>query len=64
MQLITWLRKLIFLHGQVSGTQFPAILKTIEYSTFTENTYFTNGNEIFDIAEKKTKDYYSFNNIK
>ena len=37
----------------------PSILKTIEYTTFTENTYFTKGNEIFDIAEKKTKDYYS-----
>ena len=37
-----------------------SILKTTEYtSTFTENTYFTKGNEIFDIAEKKTKDYYS-----
>ena len=37
----------------------PSMLKTIEYTTFTENTYFTKGNEIFDIAEKKTKDYYS-----
>ena len=37
----------------------PSILKTVEYTTFTENTYFTKGNEIFDIAEKKTKDYYS-----
>ena len=37
----------------------PSILKTIEYTTFTENNYFTKGNEIFDIAEKKTKDYYS-----
>ena len=37
----------------------PSILKTIEYTTFTENTYFTKGNEIFDIAEKKTKDNYS-----
>ena len=37
----------------------PSILKTIEYNTLTENTYFTKGNEIFDIAEKKTKDYYS-----
>ena len=38
----------------------PSILKTMEYTvTFTENTYFTKGNEIFDIAEKKTKDYYS-----
>ena len=37
----------------------PSILKTIEYTTFTENTYFTKGNEIFDTAEKKTKDYYS-----
>ena len=36
-----------------------AILKTTEYTTFTENTYFTKRNEIFDIAEKKTKDYYS-----
>ena len=35
----------------------PSILKTIEYTTFTENTYFTKGNEIFNIAEKKTKDY-------
>ena len=33
----------------------PSILKTIEYTTFTENNYFTKGNEIFDIAEKKTK---------
>ena len=31
----------------------------LEYTTFTKNTYFTKGNEIFDIAEKKTKDYYS-----
>ena len=37
----------------------PSILKTIEYITFTENTYFTKGNEMFDIAEKKMKDYYS-----
>ena len=37
----------------------PSMLKTIEYTTFTENTYFTKGNEIFDIAEKKTKDYRS-----
>ena len=37
----------------------PSILKTIEYITFTENTYFTKGNEMFDIAEKKTKDCYS-----
>ena len=38
----------------------PSILKTTGYtSTFTENTYFTKRNEIFDIAEKKTKDYYS-----
>ena len=37
----------------------PSILKTIEYTTFTENNYFTKGNEIFDIAEKKTKDYRS-----
>ena len=36
-----------------------AILKTTEYTTFAENTYFTKRNEIFDIAEKKTKDYYS-----
>ena len=52
------LRKLIFLHGQVRQA-IPSILKTIEYTTFTENTYFKKGNEIFDIAEKKTKDYYS-----
>ena len=37
----------------------PSILKTIEYTTFTENTQFTKGNKIFDIADKKTKDYYS-----
>ena len=37
----------------------PSILKTKEYTTFTENTHFTKGNEIFDIAEKKTKDCYS-----
>ena len=37
----------------------PSILKTIEYTTFTENTHFTKGNEIFDIVEKKMKDYYS-----
>ena len=36
-----------------------SILKTTEYTTFTENTYFTKRNEIFEIAEKKTKDYYS-----
>ena len=30
----------------------PSILKTIEYTTFTENTYFTKGNEIFDKAER------------
>ena len=37
----------------------PSILKTIVYTTFTENTYFTKGNEIFDMAEKKTNDFYS-----
>ena len=42
----------------------PSILKTTEYTTFTENTYFTKENEIFDIPEKKTKDCYLFNNIK
>ena len=31
----------------------------IEYSTFTVNTYFTKGDEIFDIAEKKTNDYHA-----
>ena len=33
-----------------------SILKTIEYSTFTANTYFKKGDEIFDKAEKKTND--------
>ena len=44
----------------------PSTLKAIEYTTFTENTYFTKGIEIFDIAEKKTKDYLLLfnNNIK
>ena len=37
----------------------PSILKTTEYTTFTENTYLTKGNEIFDMAEKKTNDFYS-----
>ena len=55
MQLVTQLRKPIFLHGQDSGTQF----KTIEYTNFKENTYFIKGNaKISDIAEKKTNDYY------
>lgn len=36
-----------------------SILKTIEYSTFTVNTYFTKGDEIFDVAEKKTNDCHA-----
>lgn len=31
----------------------------IEYSTFIVNTYFTKGDEIFDIAEKKINDYHA-----
>lgn len=36
-----------------------SILKPIEYSTFTVNTYFTKGDEIFDVAEKKTNDCHA-----
>jgi len=36
-----------------------SILKATEYSTFTVNTYLTKGDEIFDIAEKKTNDYHA-----
>ena len=44
----------------------PSILKTIEYTIFTENTHFTKGNEIFDIAEiiKRNERLLLFNNIK
>ena len=36
-----------------------SILKTIEYSTFTVDTYLTKGEEIFDKAQKKTNDYHA-----
>jgi len=42
-----------FRHG------IPSTLKTIEYTILTGITRFTKENEIFDVAEKKTKDYYS-----
>ena len=44
----------------------PSILKRIEYTNFTENTHFTKGNEIFDIAEiiKEHERLLLFNNIK
>ena len=38
----------------------PSILKTRDWINYIyRNTYFTKGNEIFDMVEKKTKDYYS-----
>ena len=59
LDIIESLEKANFLTWTGLRQAIPSILETIEYTTFTENTYFTKGNEIFDIAEKKTNDYYS-----